>query len=172
MSLAQLAVYARDLKALWQREREQREAFEKARGRLAELDPLKADFLSPLTHELLTPFCLPRHDPHLELLRQPSEEHSAGFREALDDLVAGIAGAHRRIEGVVKFTELATKQREPNLGWHRVDHVIPSAAQAVAVIARGRDVDFRVLVSSKLPEVPCATREGANPPRGGICFRR
>lgn len=150
MSLDQLTVYASDLKALWEREREQREALEEAHERLAEIDRLKADFLGTVTHELLTPFA--SLGTILELLRQQSEEWSPDSRDTLDDLVAGIAGLHQRIKGVVKFAELATKQREPNLGWHRMDHVIPWAAQPVAVIAQGRDVDFRVLVPPDLPE--------------------
>lgn len=150
MSPDQLTVYARDLKTLWQREREQREALEKAQERLAEMDRLKADFLSTVTHELLTPFA--SLGAILQLLQQQSQHSSPEFKETVEDLVTGIAGLHQRIKGVVKFAELATKQREPNLGYHEMDHVIPWAAQPVAVIAQGRDVDFRVLIASDLPE--------------------
>jgi signal transduction histidine kinase len=150
MSPDQLTVYARDLKVLWQQERQQRKALEKAQERLAELDRLKADFLGTVTHELLTPFA--SLGTILELLQEKSEGCSPDFRESLDDLVSGIAGLHQRIRGVVKFAELATKRRDPHLGYHSMDHVIPWAAQPVAVIARHRDVDFRVLVPSDLPK--------------------
>ncbi len=151
MSLDQLTVYARDLNMLWRREREQRKTLELAHERLSEMDRLKAEFLSTVTHELLSPFA--SIGVILQLLQQHSPAYSPDVRQVLDDLVAAIAGLHQRIKGVVKFAELATKRREPSLGSYRMHDVIPWAAQPVALIARGRDVDFRVLVPSDLPAV-------------------
>ncbi len=151
MSPDQLTVYARDLKELWQRERKEREALEKARERLAELDRLKAAFVSTVTHELLTPFA--SIGTTLEVLQKQNEDQSHPFKETLEDLSTGIAGLHRRIEGVVKFAELVNKQREPQLGRHALDEVIPWAVQPVAVIAQAREVDFHLFLPSDLPEI-------------------
>ena len=151
MSLDQLTVYAQDIKELWQRERSDREALERARERLMELDRLKAAFVSTVTHELLTPFaCI---GTTLELLQRQSEGERAELVETIDDLSTSIAGLHRRIEGVVKFAELVNKQREPQLGRHALDEVIPWAVQPVAMIAKAREVDFRLLLPADLPEI-------------------
>jgi len=151
MSLDQLTVYARDLKELWQRERQEREALEMARQRLVELDRLKAAFVSTVTHELLTPFA--SIGTTLELLQRQGKRCDTDFEEALEDLSASIAGLHRRIEGVVKFAELVNKQREPELDSHALDDVIPWAVQPVAMIAQARDVDFRMLLPPDIPEI-------------------
>jgi signal transduction histidine kinase len=151
MSPDQLTVYAQDLKELWQREREEREALEKARERLMELDRLKAAFVSTVTHELLTPFA--SIGTTLEVFQRQSQDWDSDLKETLEDLATGIAGLHRRIEGVVKFAELVNKQREPQLGLHALDEVIPWAVQPIAVIAQAREVDFQLLLSSDLPEV-------------------
>jgi len=151
MSLNQLSVYARDLKELWQREREEREALEQARERLVELDRLKASFVSTVTHELLTPFA--SIGMTLEVLQKQSQDAKPEFLETLEDLSTGIAGLHRRIEGVVKFAELVNKQREPQLGHHDLDQVIPWAIQPVTMIAQARDVDFQLRLPSDLPEI-------------------
>jgi len=151
MSLDQLTVYARDIKELWQRERSEREALERARERLVELDRLKASFVSTVTHELLTPFA--SIGTTLELLQRQSEGERAELRETIEDLSTSIAGLHRRIEGVVKFAELVNKQREPQLGRHDLGEVIPWAVQPVAMIAEAREVDFRLLMPEDLPEI-------------------
>jgi signal transduction histidine kinase len=151
MSLNQLIVYARDLKELWQREREEREALEQARERLVELDRLKAAFVSTVTHELLTPFA--SIGTTLQVLQRQSQDGRPDLLETLEDLSTGIAGLHRRIEGVVKFAELVNKQREPHLGRHSLDEVIPWAVQPVAVIAQAREVNFQLLLSPDLPEI-------------------
>ncbi len=151
MSPDQLTVYARDIKELWQRERLEREALERARERLLELDRLKASFVSTVTHELLTPFaCI---GTTLELLQRQSQGARGELRETIEDLSTSIAGLHRRIEGVVKFAELVNKQREPHLGRHALHDFIPWAVQPVAMIAEAREVDFRVHLSGDLPEI-------------------
>ncbi len=151
MPLDQLTVYARDLKELWQREREERKALERARERLVELDHLKAAFVSTVTHELLTPFA--SIGTTLEVLQKQSQDQSPDLKETLDDLSTGIAGLHRHIEGVVKFAELVNKQREPQLGRHALGDVIPWAVQPVAVIAQAREVDFQLFLSDDLPKI-------------------
>lgn len=151
MSPDQLTVYARDLKELWQRERSEREALERARERLVELDRLKAAFVSTVTHELLTPFA--SIGTTLEVLQKQSPDRSPELKETLEDLSTGIAGLHRRIEGVVKFAELVNKQREPQLGRHALDEVISWAIRPVALIAQAREVDLQLIVPSDLPEI-------------------
>jgi signal transduction histidine kinase len=151
MSLDQLTVYARDLKELWQREREEREALERARERLVELDRLKAAFVSTVTHELLTPFA--SIGTTLEVLQKQNQDGSPDLQETLDDLSTGIAGLHRRIEGVVKFAELVNKQREPELDRHALEEVIPWAVRPVALIAKAREVDLQLLISPDLPQI-------------------
>lgn len=151
MSPDQLTVYAQDIKELWQRERSEREALERARERLMELDRLKASFVSTVTHELLTPFaCI---GTTLELLQRQSQGARGELRETIEDLSISIAELHRRIEGVVKFAELVNKQREPQLGRHALHDFIPGAVRPVAMIAEAREVDFRVLLSDDLPEI-------------------
>lgn len=152
MPTDQLVVYARDLKELFEQEREERRALEVAHRRLEELDQLKASFISVVTHELLSPFG--SIGLALEVLqREAQSSSSAGIKEALEDLSTRIAGLHRLVNGVVKFAELLSKRREPRPGNIALHQVIPSAVQPVAVMAQGRDVDFRLLVPDDLPRV-------------------
>jgi signal transduction histidine kinase len=151
MSPDQLTVYARDLKELWQRERQEREALEQARERLAEVDRLKAEFLGVVTHELLTPFA--SIGLILELLQRQCTECGPDCKETVSNLVGEIAGLHQRVKGVVKFAEVVTKQREPQLGYHRMDRVIEWAVQPIVTMAQSRGVDFRVVAPSRLPRI-------------------
>jgi signal transduction histidine kinase len=151
MPIDQLTVYARDLKGLFERERQQRQALEEAHQRLGELERLKAAFLSAATQELLTPFAA--IGPALEVLQRQSQDCQPELRTALDDLATQIAGLHRQISGVVKFAELTNKQREPQLGVIALDQVILPTVQPVAVLAQGRGVDLRVFVPSDLPRI-------------------
>jgi signal transduction histidine kinase len=52
---------------------------------------------------------------------------------------------------VVNVAELVSKQRQPYLGYHAMDEIIPPAVESVAVMAQGQGVDFRVFVPSDLP---------------------
>ncbi len=151
MPADQLVVYARELRELFERERQERQALEQARRRLEELDRLKASFLSAVTHELLTPFAA--IGLALQVLQRTSEGFTQLQQEALDDLMTEIAGLHRMITGVVKFAELVTKRREPQPGYIRLDRVIPWAVHPAAVLAQARGVDFRVFVPEDLPPV-------------------
>lgn len=107
--------------------------------------------MSTVTHELLTPFA--SIGTTLQVLHRQMERQSPDVQDTVDQLSTGIAGLHRRIEGVVKFAELVNKQREPQLGDYSLDNVIPWAVQPVAVIAQSRQVDFRLLLPDDLPTV-------------------
>jgi len=151
MPADQLVVYARDLKDLFQQERLERQALEEAQQRLAELDRLKASFLGAVTHELMTPFS--SIGLALEVLQRQSEDSDPELKDALDNLATSIAELHRMVGGVVKFAELVSKRRDPQPGYISLEQVIPVAAQPMAVLAQGREVDFRVLVPSDLPKI-------------------
>jgi signal transduction histidine kinase len=151
MSADQLLVYAQDLKELFQRERAEREVLEEAQQRLSEMDQLKAEFVSSVTHELLTPFA--SIGLAIEVLQRQSENSSPGLKSAIEELMTQIAGLHRQVSGVVKFAELVGKKRDPQPGYISLDRVIPWAVQPVAVLAQSREVDFRVLVPTDLPRV-------------------
>jgi signal transduction histidine kinase len=151
MPVDQLAVYARDLKEVVERERRERQLLKEAHRRLTELDRLKAAFLGAVTHELLTPFAA--IGLALQVLQRQSESCPPELRDALDDLATQIAGLHRQVSGVLKFAELVGKRREPQPGTIALDLVIPAAVQPMAVLAQGREIDFRVLVPSGLPQV-------------------
>jgi signal transduction histidine kinase len=144
-------VYARELRGLYHQEQENRRVLEEAHRRLGELDRLKAAFLGVVTHELLTPFAtigLP-----LQVLQRHSESLTEEQRVALDDLAMEIAGLHQLIKGVVRFSELMNKRREPQRGYYRLDQVIPAAVQPIAMLAQARQVDFRCFVPGTLPKV-------------------
>ncbi len=151
LSPDQLIVYARDLKMLWQREQERREALQAAHERLEEMDQLKASLLITLTQELLTPFA--SVDRIRERVRRKGEACSPDVRELLDGLVAFIAGVQQRVENVARIAKLVNKRREPSLERHAISHVIQWAVQPIVAIAQARGVDFRVFVPSDLPEV-------------------
>ncbi len=158
MTREQLTVYARDLKKLWererrelQRERHERVDLEEVFDRLAQLERVKAEFLDVLNQELLTP--LGSIDALLHVLRRQGGSCSPDVREALSKLIARMAGLQRRVRGAVEFAELASKQLQPRLGYHALQQVIPRAVEPAAMMARGRDVDFRVLLPSDLPKV-------------------
>ncbi len=150
-STDQLMLFAAEWRDLFQRERAERRSLEQAQKCLEELDRLKADFLSVVTHELLTPFA--SIGVTLQVVQHYAADASPELRQALDDLTSEIANLHRLINGVVKFAELVTKQRDPQPGYIAVSRLIPAAVQPAAVLALARDVDFRVFVPDDLPRV-------------------
>jgi len=147
----QLVVYARELNELFEQERLERQELEEAHRRLAERDRLKAEFLGVVTHELMTPFS--SIGLALEVLQRESEGADPELKGALDELATEIADLHRLIGGVVKFAELVSKRRPPQMGDISLDQVVQWALQPVAVLAQGREIDFRVLVPPDLPQV-------------------
>lgn len=151
MPADQLVVYAQELRELFERERIERQALEQARQRVEEVDRLKAAFLSTVTHELLTPFAA--IGLALQVLQRVGDDFRPDQQAALDNLMTEIAGLHRLINGVVKFAELVNKRREPQPGYICLERVIPWAVQPAAVLAQGREVDFRVFVPADLPQV-------------------
>jgi signal transduction histidine kinase len=54
---------------------------------------------------------------------------------------------------VIKFAELMNKRRELQPGYYILQQVIPNAVQPVAILAQGRQVDFRCWIPSDLPKV-------------------
>ena len=147
----QLVVYARDLRALFQQERHERQALEEAQHRLEELDQLKAAFLGVVTHELMTPFA--SIGLALEVLQRQAENGDPDLRNAIEDLSTQIAGLHRLVGSVVQFAELVSKRRDPQPGILTLDRLIPLAVQPVAVLAQAREIDFRVLIPSGLTPI-------------------
>jgi signal transduction histidine kinase len=145
----QWVIYARELRELLEREQIAREALEKTRQRLDEMNELQAKFLGAITHELMTPFG--NIGLTLEVMRKQSKDIPAEYNNTLDDLATEIAQLHRMVNGVVKFAKLMHKQREPELGHYALDQVIPLAVQPVAVLAQAREVDFRCFVPADLP---------------------
>ena len=146
----QLAIYARELRELYEKERTERRALTEAQRRLDELDRLKATFLGTITHELLTPFST--FGMALQIVQKASEPYPA-LEEPLEDLGNAMAQLHRKVKGVVKFAELVHKSREPQLGLHDLATVIPWALQPLVIIAQTRQIDFRVLIAPGLPKV-------------------
>jgi CheY-like chemotaxis protein len=149
MPADQLVAYARELKALFEQERRERQALEGLRARLEELDRLKATFLSAVTHELLTPFA--NLGPPLQVLQRQIDQFSPEQQATLDSLSSEVSQLHRLINGVVKFAGLVNKRREPQPGLVALDRVIPFALQPVAMLAQTRGIDFRVWVPDDLP---------------------
>ncbi len=150
MPADQLAIYARELRALFEKERSERQALEKAQQRLNELDRLKATFLGAITHELLTPFST--FGLALQLVQKAGQPYP-DLQKPLEELGAAMAQLHRKVQGVVKFAELVNKSREPSLAYHDLKVVVPWALQPLALMAKTRDIDFRVLVAPDLPKV-------------------
>lgn len=151
MPADQLTVYARELRELYEQEQARRRALEEAQRRLGELEQLKADFISAVTHELMTPFV--GVGLSLEVLRRQSETASPEIQDAVEDLGETIAALHRRVRGLVKFAELVAKRRDPQPGTYSLEQVIPTALEPVALLAQGRGIDFRVFVPTDLPQV-------------------
>jgi len=147
----QWVIYARELRELLGRERIARQELEEALRRLEELSRLQSGFLGAITHELLTPFAA--IGLTMEVLQRQGKDFPPDHRSALYDVATEIADLHRMIKGVVKFAELMHKRREPELGYHSLNRVIPQAVQTVAVLAQARDVDFRCFVPSDLPKI-------------------
>ncbi len=150
LPMDQLTVYARELRELYEQERAERRALEEARRRLDDLDRLKATFLGTITHELLTPFST--FGMALQLVQKASTPYPE-LGESLEDLGNAMAQLHRKVKGVVKFAELVHKSRDPQLGLHDLNTVIPWALQPLAVMAQSRLMDFRVLIAPGLPKV-------------------
>ncbi len=146
----QLAIYARELRELYEQERAERRALEIAQQRLDELDRLKATFLGTITHELLTPFST--FGLALQLVQKAGEPY-ADLTEPLDDLGKAMAQLHRKVKGVVKFAELVNKSREPQFGLYDINVVVTWALQPLAIMAQPREIDFRVFAAPGLPKI-------------------
>ncbi len=146
----QLVIYARELRELYEKERAERRALAEAQRHLDELDRLKATFLGTITHELLTPFST--FGMALQLVQKASEPY-ADLQEPLKELGEAMVQLHRKVKGVVKFTELVNKSHKPLFGLHDLNVVIPWALQPLVIIAQSRGIDFRVLIPPGLPKV-------------------
>ncbi|HOT93294.1 MAG TPA: response regulator [Anaerolineae bacterium] len=146
----QLAIYAQELRALYERERAERRALEEAQRRLDDLDRLKAAFLGTITHELLTPFST--FGMALQLVQKAGERYPE-LKTPLEDLGNTMAQLHRKVKGVVKFAELVNKSHEPQFGLYDLNTVVSWALQPLAVMAQSRMIDFRVLIAPDLPKV-------------------
>jgi signal transduction histidine kinase len=147
----QLVVFAQEWKELFERERMERRALEKANRRLGELDRLKASFLSSVTHELMTPFG--SIGVAMQVLQRQSDSLQPEQRDVLNDLASEIEALHRMVNGVVKFAELVNKRREPNPEYVSLDQVTSEAVQTAAVMAQAREIDFQVVVSPDIAKV-------------------
>lgn len=145
----QLQVYAQELRRLFEQERRERLALQAARSRLDDLDRLKADFVSTITHELRTPFSI--IGMALQVIQQTRDQLPPPQQEALDDVVNELAGLYRLINGVVKFAELVNKRRALQRGYYTPDKLIPLAVQPLTTLAQSREIDLRVLVASDIP---------------------
>ncbi len=147
----QWLVYARELTELFEHDQTTCQKLEQARHDLEELNQLKTGFLGVITHELLTPFGA--IGLTMEVLQRQTKNLPHEYQESLDNLTTEIAGLHQMINGVVKFTELMHKQREPEFGHYDLKTLISYAVQPVAVLAQARTVDFRCLVLQNLPKI-------------------
>lgn len=151
LSSDQLVIFAQEWRELLEREQMERQALEEAHQRLGELDSLKGAFLGTVTHELLTPFG--SIGMALQVLQRLGKDLPPNYQAAMDDLLTEIARLHQLVSGVVKFAELVSKRREPRPGYISLNQVIPWAVQPAAVMARAREVDFRVLMSPDLANI-------------------
>jgi signal transduction histidine kinase len=89
----------------------------------------------------------------LQVLQRDVETFLPRQRDVLDELMTEISTLHRLITGVVRFAGLVHKQREPQPGEIALNHLIPATLQPLAILAQGREVDFRVLIPEDLPRV-------------------
>jgi signal transduction histidine kinase len=147
----QLLVFAQEWRDLFAREQKERLALEEANKRLAELDRLKASFLSAMTHELLTPFG--SIGITMQVLQRYSDNQSSDQQEALGDLAAEIENLYRLVYGVVKFAELVNKRREPQPKYTSLSNMIPEAVQPAILMAEARDIDFDIVVPPDIAKV-------------------
>ncbi|MCP4544305.1 MAG: response regulator [Chloroflexi bacterium] len=147
----QLVVFAQEWKDLFERERMERRALEKANQHLGELDRLKAAFLSSVTHELMTPFG--SIGVAIQVLQRQGDSLQPEQRDVLNDLSSEIEALHRMVNGVVKFAELVNKRREPCPEYISLDQVTSTAIQTAAIMAQARGIDFQVVVSPNIAKV-------------------
>lgn len=147
----QLLVFAQEWRDLFAREQRERLALEEANEHLAELDRLKASFLSAVTHELLTPFG--SIGITMQVLQRYSDNQSPDQQEALGDLAVEIENLHRLVNGVVKFAELVNKRREPQPKYMSLNKMVPEAVQPAMVMAEARGIDFSILVPPDIAKV-------------------
>ncbi len=146
----QLVIYARELKKLVERERRERKSLEEAHWQLGEVDRLKTAFLSVVTHELLTPFS--DIDLTLQILERQTQDAPPELQATRDELAAHIAGLRRLVSGMVKFAELVRRRREPQPVQVQLAPLVSEAVKPAAAMARGRDVNFQVLLPAELPQ--------------------
>lgn len=139
----QIQVYAQELRRLYEQERRERRSLEAARSRLEDLDRLKADFVSKITHELLTPFSI--IGMALQIVQRGQERLLPTEQEALDDVTTELASLYRLINGVVKYAELVNKRRALQRGYYTPQKLVAWAAQPLVSLAQSREIDLRVL---------------------------
>jgi signal transduction histidine kinase len=147
----QWVIYARELRDLHERERAAQKMLDEAHDRLDGLHELQSGFLGTITHEMLTPFGA--IGLAMQVLQQQSKVLPMEYQEAIEDIASEIAELYRMVNGVVKFAELMHKRREPELGYHELDQIIPVTIRPIATMAQARGISFRCVVPPDLPKV-------------------
>jgi signal transduction histidine kinase len=139
-----------DLKALNAEMAQLNAELEQANLRLQELDRLKSDFLSVITHELRSPFV--SLDLSLQIIRRyGTENFSAEQREQLETLENGLKEAERMIDTLIAFASLLSKKGV--LQWEPIEfgQLVRDTIEPLKTIARSRQVDLIVNIPDTMP---------------------
>jgi signal transduction histidine kinase len=141
-----------DLKALNAEMAQLNAELENANRRLQEVDRLKSDFLSVITHELRSPFV--GLDLSLQIIqRYGTDNFSAEQREQLEELESGLKEAGRMIDNLVTFASLLSEQSELYLEPVEFGQLVKEAVEPLKTIARSRQVDLTVNISEPIPSI-------------------
>lgn len=125
---------------------------EDANLRLQELDRLKSDFLSVITHELRSPFVA--LDLSLQIIRRyGTDNFSVEQREQLTALESGLKKAEGMIDNLVTFASLLSKQGSLRLEPVEFGPLVREIVEPLKAMALSRQVELAVNVSEPIPQV-------------------
>jgi signal transduction histidine kinase len=121
-------------------------------ARLQEVDRLKSDFLSVITHELRSPFV--GLDLSLQIIRRyGTDSFTAEQQEQLEELEEGLKKATRMIDNLIDFASLLSKQGDLQLEPIEFGQLIEEVIAPLKTIARSRQVELTINISDPIPPI-------------------
>ncbi|MBX3062004.1 MAG: HAMP domain-containing histidine kinase, partial [Anaerolineae bacterium] len=141
----QSLVYARDMRAMFQRLKDANAELKRLNSQLQQLSDLKSSFLSVIGHELRSPFV----DLNLALQsfgRYGTDRFTAEQRDLLASIETSSKRAFQRVDKLVKYVHLLSKRGTLHLGDFEVSEMIEEVVSALEPTARRKRQELKVNV--------------------------
>jgi signal transduction histidine kinase len=127
-------------------------ALERALTDLKEMDRLKSEFLSNISHELRTPMT-PIKGYLPSLLREEFGPLTAAQRRVLDHIAQSVDRLHQLIENLLTFMQWESGDARLHLDSARVAEVVREALTRAASAAKVKGVEVATEIAPDLPQI-------------------